>query len=225
MFLIFTVMIYLWLWRLIILFDRFRMCWFSDWMDVRSVRFDHRFEAAFCIRRVVNGAYRTVRLQDAVVTLDDTIISGFPLRFYITGMQILDAVTERIGGMMLSSLFGVWDWKRFMHVIKVNGLSDTRHSIATVMGSFVGWGAWSSIQQLYGNSINQWNNWPYVAHSMQHALLCAVASHFTKSPRNNATYIPTWVVVVRMLCAYLRGAGNWKISWLNYGSKWCAYCD
>lgn len=59
---------------------------------------DHRVETAVLVGGVLDGPYRTVRFDDAVLALDDVAVSRFLLALDVTGVVVADAVFEAVLG-------------------------------------------------------------------------------------------------------------------------------
>jgi hypothetical protein len=59
---------------------------------------DDRIEAVVLVGGIVNGAHRTVRFDQRVLTLDNIAVAGFVLGFHVAGVMVADAVFEGVLG-------------------------------------------------------------------------------------------------------------------------------
>ena len=68
----------------------------DDLLDGRGRLVDDGVESVVVVGGVVDGADRTVGLNQRVLALDDISVALLGLRLDVTGMRVLDAVVERV---------------------------------------------------------------------------------------------------------------------------------
>uniref|UniRef100_A0A182MFC9 Uncharacterized protein n=1 Tax=Anopheles culicifacies TaxID=139723 RepID=A0A182MFC9_9DIPT len=68
----------------------------DDLLDGRGRLVDDCVESVVVIGGVVDGAHRTIGLNQRVLALDDISVAFLGLRLDVTGMRVLDAVVERV---------------------------------------------------------------------------------------------------------------------------------